>query len=792
MPLLYRFKQEVVRTTTTVTNVGASNSGLGTCTLNDGSTAGDVWFTFTTTERLIYTIEISNALPDVVMEILTGSCGTLNSVACESDGSITTVIDSGQTVFIKTWDSQNNDFGNFDICVFSEQPAANDVCADAIELTVQSNNCSTQTTATNANSFHAGEGFCTDGSGNTAGDVWFKFTATDNAFYTIETSSAGDLTDLVMEVFTGGCNLLTAIGCDDDGGAGSFSKFTTFATAGMDIFVRVWEFGGNSEGDFNICVFSEAIAEGQVGTVWEQLDIANPPAARVGHSFTNVDGQLLLFGGTDLEATLRRPLQAKARRTFIDLDDFDFVNGWRKVPNSNAPQSRKNHNTVAKGDEMFVFGGEDENTVLTNSILKWISSLGQWQTITLNGGTPPSPRKNAGITSNGNNIFITGGEDANGPVSDRAMHILNTNTNIFTQVPNILDEGDCIVGFEGALPTIDEAIISLGIVFEKIIDNIGQSLIKVAFGYNFQTGEKVMLETTGLNPEGGEGTEIIKLNDKAFLGLGGNPEGSQNTFLNNAWLLDLEEMKFIALPAMPFFGAGMKAVVATTEDAGTHTIYTIISFGGEIADPDPIVLQPEISNRTYSLRIAVPKPTGCVDNLNITDNPLASGEYQAANTIQTTGGVNINSGNEVIFKAGESITLNAGFHAKVGSDFTALIEACAATLIESESVAERRGQSAEGQATENNNDFSNDNQPALKAYPNPTHQLTTIELDLPKAAPVQLDLYDLNGRKVANLANHPNLVAGQHRFEWQCAQVTNGIYLIVLNGQPMEKLVVLK
>ena len=177
-------------------------------------------------------------------------------------------------------------------------------------------------------------------------------------------------------------------------------------------------------------------------------------------------------------------------------------------------------------------------------------------------------------------------------------------------------------------------------------------------------------------------------------------------------------------------------------------------------------------------------------NLNLTDNPLANGIYQAQEKLETTGEVNINAGSEVMFKAGESITLNEGFHAIAGSDFTALIEACAAALVESNPVGSR--QLAVGDEQENNNDFTSHDQPALKAYPNPTRQLTTIELDLPKATPVQLDLYDLNGRKIANITNDAAMQAGRYQYEWQCENVPNGLYLLVLNGQAVNRLMVAK
>ena len=60
------------------------------------------------------------------------------------------------------------------------------------------------------------------------------------------------------------------------------------------------------------------------------------------------------------------------------------------------------------------------------------------------------------------------------------------------------------------------------------------------------------------------------------------------------------------------------------------------------------------------------------DNLNLTT--MTSGTKHAKTTI--TSSADINNGNTVIFRAGTSITLTNGFHAKAGSQFTAAIADC--------------------------------------------------------------------------------------------------------------------
>ena len=61
-------------------------------------------------------------------------------------------------------------------------------------------------------------------------------------------------------------------------------------------------------------------------------------------------------------------------------------------------------------------------------------------------------------------------------------------------------------------------------------------------------------------------------------------------------------------------------------------------------------------------------------------------------------------------------------------------------------------------------------------YPNPFNPTTTVEFDLAKAGVVDVTVYDLQGRKVANLYNG-NLEASQgYTFNWDASNVASGQY----------------
>ncbi|MBC7536428.1 MAG: hypothetical protein H7258_12105, partial [Ferruginibacter sp.] len=88
------------------------------------------------------------------------------------------------------------------------------------------------------------------------GDVWFQLVvpAASNGNLKFDTQ-AGGITDLGMAIYRGSCTNLQLIQCDDDGGTGLMSQITlTSLTVGSTIWVRCWEYGGNGNGTFGICV----------------------------------------------------------------------------------------------------------------------------------------------------------------------------------------------------------------------------------------------------------------------------------------------------------------------------------------------------------------------------------------------------------------------------------------------------------------------------------------------------------------------------------------------------------
>ncbi len=79
-------------------------------------------------------------------------------------------------------------------------------------------------------------------------------------------------------------------------------------------------------------------------------------------------------------------------------------------------------------------------------------------------------------------------------------------------------------------------------------------------------------------------------------------------------------------------------------------------------------------------------------------------------------------------------------------------------------------------------------------YPNPFNPTTTINFALPKAGDVSLVVYDILGRKVAELVNG-NLAAGYHTINFNASNFASGVYFYRLqagNFVSVKKLMLLK
>lgn len=79
-----------------------------------------------------------------------------------------------------------------------------------------------------------------------------------------------------------------------------------------------------------------------------------------------------------------------------------------------------------------------------------------------------------------------------------------------------------------------------------------------------------------------------------------------------------------------------------------------------------------------------------------------------------------------------------------------------------------------------NNINGNNNIPLVfnlyQNYPNPFNPITTIKYDLPKDVRVNIKIYDILGKEVANIVKNEFMKAGTHNVEWSAYNYASGVY----------------
>jgi trimeric autotransporter adhesin len=284
------------------TLVNASNSGIaaGVC---GGNADDDVWYSFTALNNA-QTVTLSGLGSNIVttgaglggsavMEVFSSSnntCGgTLTNIACGTTVgtnlfSNLSGLTIGNTYFIRVYSTNAVPLPNnagFTICV--QNPPANDNCAGAISLTPAAT-CvggagGSQASGTLVGASNSGlAGAC---GGNADDDVWYSFTALNNAQTVtlsglgsnIVTTGAGLGGSAVMEVFSSSNNTcggtLTNISCGTTVGTNLLS-YLSGLTIGNTYFIRVYSTNAvslpNNSG-FTICVQNPPANDDCVGAI---------------------------------------------------------------------------------------------------------------------------------------------------------------------------------------------------------------------------------------------------------------------------------------------------------------------------------------------------------------------------------------------------------------------------------------------------------------------------------------------------------------------------------------------
>lgn len=257
------------------TLIGASPStiasiGCGVANRND------VWYSFVAYASNT-TITLSSAPANPRIQLFSGSCASLTSVACASGTSlnVTTLI-PGITYYVRIYTDPStiSASNTFNICVTHAAPSNND-CAGAITIT---SNTSCVNTTGSLNLATASGGALGCFAAGTYYDVWYSFVAASTSETVTLSSLGANITNPRIQIFTSACAALGAPVC------GNTTITQTGLVVGTTYKIRVSNMGADPTGagtvaNFNICVTHTA--------TYDECDGAIPLTSGTSCSYTS-------------------------------------------------------------------------------------------------------------------------------------------------------------------------------------------------------------------------------------------------------------------------------------------------------------------------------------------------------------------------------------------------------------------------------------------------------------------------------------------------------------------------
>ncbi|MBK9016246.1 MAG: hypothetical protein IPM82_20470 [Saprospiraceae bacterium] len=234
----------------------ANNDGPAT-SLHRWQHGPDVWYSIMGTGDFITASLCGGTDYDSKLDVYTGDCAALTSVACDDqycqgNAQVTWLSVAGTAYRIRVHGYQGAT-GSFTLNVTCAGPPpppspANDLCANAYPIA-----CGFQAIGSTVNAGIDGPATDCNG-GSVAPDVWYTVTGTgDNimarlCFFTNYDSK--------LDVYTGACGALTSVGCNDNY-CGDDAQVIWPSVAGTTYLVRVHGFNG-ATGDYRLQVICNA------------------------------------------------------------------------------------------------------------------------------------------------------------------------------------------------------------------------------------------------------------------------------------------------------------------------------------------------------------------------------------------------------------------------------------------------------------------------------------------------------------------------------------------------------
>lgn len=252
----------------TINNFGsASGDGVNSCI---GTSTIDSWAQVivpSSGNLIIETKFVTSGISDMLMQVYEGSCSNLTTIECDDDGgdgaqSYVLLIGRtpGETLYIQL-SAYWGDTGIFGICAYEPIYENTDLCSTAQEIVV-TDECQIQTIDFSLAS-PSNTGFFSCIPANFK-DTWLSFSVPSSGNVFIETRSIGNgLEDMVIQAFSGDCNNLSQVQCDDNTGVDLHSLlFLQNRTPGETIYLQVSSYDDLDE--FGICIYEPILNDGDL------------------------------------------------------------------------------------------------------------------------------------------------------------------------------------------------------------------------------------------------------------------------------------------------------------------------------------------------------------------------------------------------------------------------------------------------------------------------------------------------------------------------------------------------
>ncbi|TXF90705.1 T9SS type A sorting domain-containing protein [Neolewinella aurantiaca] len=251
---------------TSATTAGATNTLSGCGLMEAGPADDDVWFTFTATSptQLLY---LENIVPDAGFdddmgyEVLSGACGSLTSVICNTFFSYDNTpislsgLTTGAPYLLRIYTDNPAYTVAFDICLAT--PPVNDDCGGALTLPVNNNGLCTSVLAQTTQGATRSGPDC--GTARADNDLWYTFTATHTTHLlqalNVDNPNSNFFPNLYYELSEGtDCGTRMVIECVIL--TNTVRKELTDLTIGGTYFLRIFTRFSSDIAEFDLCLSS--------------------------------------------------------------------------------------------------------------------------------------------------------------------------------------------------------------------------------------------------------------------------------------------------------------------------------------------------------------------------------------------------------------------------------------------------------------------------------------------------------------------------------------------------------